>query len=114
MKHKLFIIVLSLLIFGCNSTKVVENKMYKTKIYAGYYIKSVPYDKRHTTVLTSEGMFRIRGNPDIPKNTWCYIKVKPSFQDVDISIRKKLEPKLLTWKECDKEYLILNNYNVNR
>lgn len=94
---------------GCASFQIMEDRLYKTRVYAGYYLKSIPCDKKHVTVLTSEGIFKIRGNPQIPDSIWCYIKVRPSFYDVDISIKWRLEPKLLTWEGCDNEYLICND-----
>ena len=109
----LFIVIIKALLLGCSSSKVAENRLYKTKIYAGYYIKSTYYDSKYTTVLTSEGLFRLRDNPDIPDSTWCYIRVEPTAYDVHPDIRRKLEPVFFTWNGTDREYKVFNEIKIH-
>lgn len=108
------IIILSLIVFGgcVASQKVEEGIIYKTRIYAGYYLKSIEFDDKYTTILTSEGMFKIRENPEIPDSVWCYIRVEPVRFDVDEIIAEKMSPKFLTWNGSEREYRIFNDIRI--
>jgi len=109
------IIILFLILGSCvSSQKVREGVIYKTRIYVGYYLKSAPYDDNYTTVLTSQGIFRLKENPEIPDSAWCYIRIEPTRFDVDDIIAEKLSPKFFSWNGSDKEYKVFNKIdNLN-
>ena len=109
--NKIIILFLIIILSGCvSSQKIRENVIYKTYIYAGYYIKSILYDDNYINVLTSEGIFRLRDNPEIPDSVWCYIRVEPTRHLVHPEIAERMDAKFLTWNGSDKEYRV---YNIN-
>jgi len=102
-------LLLFLLLTGCiSSQKIKEGVIYRTRTYVGYYLKSIPHDNNYTTILTSEGIFKLRENPEISDSAWCYIRIEPTRFNVDDIIAEKLNAKFFTWNGADREYKIYN------
>jgi len=107
--RKLFIILL-LLLMGC--TTHVENVFYNIKVYAGTYSYSYVLDKNYTVIKTTEGIFKIKANPEIPEDSWCYVKVELKG-NMHPDIAEDFTAKYFMWIGSEKEYKIYNHIHLN-
>ena len=91
---------------------VEEGVLYKTKYYVGKYEDSYPSEKNFINIRTSDAIFLIKENPDIPKGAFCYVRVDPCRQNVHEDIGYRLSPKYLSWSGSEREYLIFNDEDI--
>lgn len=111
---KIFIFALVLIMSCVSTSKIKEDVLYKTKIYAGHYISSSPIDDQFTAVMTDYGYFRLKENPEIPDSSLCYIRVQYSSYDFHPDIAEQMAVKYFTWNGADLEYRIFNNIKTRR
>lgn len=101
---KTIILIFFILLSGCAISQYPEGMLIKTKAYCGKLV-SVNYDGKISIIQTTILTFTVKGNPDVPKGTYCYIRRIPCYVDATKSIKRKLEPKYFLWNNS-KEYRI--------
>lgn len=114
---KKILIYLSMVLFlSCASSSQVvrEDVLIKTKIYVGNYLESALMREDYVNILTSQGIFIIKENPEIPDSSWCYIRIEYSSYDFHPDIEYQMSPKFFTWVGANKEYRIYNGDNLKK
>jgi len=107
---KKIIFILFVLFLGCTVTsKVQEGVFYKTRVYAGIYAESTPINETYTMIETSQGIFKLKLNPEIPDSASCYIRIEYSSYDFHPDIAEQMAVRYFTWEGSDLEYKIFND-----
>lgn len=104
MKNIIKILILFILLSGCAINKHTTGELIKTKAYCGKLI-SVNYDGKISIIQTTMLAFQVKGYPDVPEGTFCYIRREPCRVSATKSIKRKLERKYFSW-DNSKEYRI--------
>jgi len=102
---------LLLLITSCSVTYPIEDKLYITKHYIGNYVSSYQHENK-VMIQTTQCVFSIRNNPDIPEGAWCYVRVCPCRYDYHPQIARQLEGQFFSWTGSEKEYRLLKNLKL--
>ena len=96
---------------SCASDKyLVEEEIYKTKLYIGRYVASHPLTKS-TQIETDQAFFTVTGAPDVPENALCYIRVVRDFR-FHPDIRWRLNEQYFTWEGTTEEFRLTRNLNI--
>lgn len=104
-------IVFGLLFHSCSTNKyLAEEQIYKTKVYVGKFVASHPLS-RTTQVETEQACFTVKGDPHIPDNAWCYIRIVRDFR-FHPDIRWKMNDQYLTWEGGNEEYRLTKNLKI--
>ncbi len=96
--------ILFLLLFGCSISKYPEGVLIKTKVYCGKFV-NIDYQDKTSIIQTTMLVFTVKGFPDVPKGSYCYIRRELCRHDVTKSIKRKMEPKYFSWNNS-KEYRV--------
>lgn len=104
-------VLLAVILSACTSSSkmVKEGVIYKTRIYVGVYENSVMFRDPFYNVQTSQYIFTLKENPDIPEGAFCYMRVEPCRWDMHPDIAIELSPKYFTWNGAEREYSIYND-----
>lgn len=78
-------------------------------MYVGKYIQSVSIGEDFYNVQTSNFIFRIKENPEIPDSAWCYMRIEPPRWDLHPDIAIQMTVTYLTWIGAEKEYRIYSD-----
>ena len=114
MKNLLFILFFFIFFSSC-AYKIVhvpesyEGQIIKTKEYVGRMVE-YRYEGKYTLVMTTQAIFKVCGNIQIPAKAHCYIRTIPCYKDVHPYIKKHLERKYFSFVNGSgqKEYRIKN------
>jgi len=104
---KTIVLILFILLSGCAVSRYPEGNLIKTKAYCGRSV-SVSYHEKTSTIQTTMLVFTVKGHPDVPEGSSCYIRREICYQDVVESMKQKLEHKYFSW-DNSKEYRIKGN-----
>jgi len=104
---KTIVLILFILLSGCAVSQYPEGTLIKTKAYCGMSV-SVSYHEKTSTIQTTMLVFTVKGHPDVPEGSYCYIRRELCRHDVAESIKRKLEPKYFSWNNS-KEYRVKGN-----
>ena len=109
MRTIIFILLLLALV-GCNKPMYSEGTIIRTKIYVGKYKYSYTYDEKCCMVMTSLGLFRVQGCPEVPDTAFCYIRREiPPPRQFQRNIAWRLEKQYFSWTGGTEEYRIRRN-----
>lgn len=108
-----FILFLIGIVACAPSSKMVkEGVIYKTRIYVGIYEKSVNFGDKFYNIQTSQYIFTLSENPDIPNGALCYMRMESPDRRFHPEIAYQLAPKYFTWNGAEREYNIYNDVRV--
>ena len=88
---------------------VKEGVIYKTRIYVGIYEESVMLRDPFYNIQTSNYIFTLKENPDIPDGALCYMRMERPDWRLHPEIAFELTPKYFTWEGAEREYHIYND-----
>jgi len=103
---KKYLILFLLVLYSCSSGTKIE----QTKYYVGKYETSF-VDGKHTKILTSDAIVTIKGDPNIPEGSICYIRVAPMSYDMHPDIAWRMEEQYFSWVGSE-EYKIAKNIKL--
>ena len=104
--------IIPLILFNsCAQNKyLVEEEIYKTRVYVGKFVDSHP-DSKKTQIETEEAIFSIKGDPDIPNGAWCYIRIVRDFR-FHPDIRWRMNEQYFTWEGTSDEFRLTKNLYI--
>ena len=111
MRRTIGYLAIILLSFSCvSSSKMIkEDVLYKTKTYVGKYEGTWKFNEKFYNIQTSEFIFTLKEDPNIPEGALCYMRLDPIPWDMHPDIAIELTPKYFSWNGSEREYRIYND-----